>query len=497
MAESHKCDERCRPYPKDHSIQTLYRRLKQRLVLSLRARLYKGPVVRQGKKATHKCSRAEGGFYGPSKVQGPVSKPNSVSCYRQLYSSSLHKQTRRNPLGRDVENYDLVPSLPDNLKSQTHSRVSECDGRTSVQVEPSPVNRMVTASAGVQTDLSQVGHSSCRSVCTHLNHKVPLYVSPVPDQNAWDIDALNINWSGLTAYAYPPMALLHRMIQKIRQSLRFYSNLFLVPKPHQRWRPVIDLSMLNIRDALVLGPGAALNRHPTSTSSVKSSSQTVPQLCVSQQSKTSQPPRLVSRSGQLQEQGFSVEVAERIAAPQRSSTRTIYKSKWALFEKCCRENSVDFSAPSVKQVSDFFMYLYQDLNRHPSTIDGYRTAIVYTLGPAGLHISQSSDLNRLLSSFHRDRPKSSRNLPKWNLSALLNELTKSPFEPMKDTDLKHLTLKTTLLLALASGKRRNEIHAWVANKVFNLNLDQWEKVALFHSSDFIAKNQLAREGSLL
>ena len=57
-----------------------------------------------------------------------------------------------------VEDYDLVPSLPDNTKSQTHSRVSECDGRPAVQVEPSSVNRMVTASAGVQTDLSQVVH---------------------------------------------------------------------------------------------------------------------------------------------------------------------------------------------------------------------------------------------------------------------------------------------------------------------------------------------------
>ena len=111
------------------------------------------------------------------------------------------------------------------------------------------------------------------------------------------------------------------------------------------------------RDALVLGPSAALNKDPTSATSVNNSSQTVPQLCVSQQSTTSQPPRLVSTSGQLQEQGFSVEVAERIAAPQRSSTRTIYKSKWALFEKWCRENSVDFSTPSVKQVLDFFMYL--------------------------------------------------------------------------------------------------------------------------------------------
>ena len=45
---------------------------------------------------------------------------------------------------------------------------------------------------------------------THLNHKLPL-------PKAWDIDALNINWMGLTAYAYPPTALLHRVIQKIRQ----------------------------------------------------------------------------------------------------------------------------------------------------------------------------------------------------------------------------------------------------------------------------------------
>ena len=127
--------------------------------------------------------------------------------------------------------------------------------------------------------------------------------------------------------------------------------------------------------------------------------------------------------------------------------------------------------------------MIRQLDRRPSTIDGYRTAIVDTLGPAGHHTAQSSDLHRLLSSFHRDRPKSSRNLPKWNLSVVLNELTKASFEPMKDTYLKHLTLKTAFLLALVSGKRRSEIHAWITNKVSNLG--QWEKVALFPSSDFI------------
>ena len=87
---SHKHDER--PSSQRPQYPTLYRRLKQRLGRSLRANLYKRSVVRQEKKAKHKCSRAAGSFSGPSKVQGPVSKPYSVGCYRQLNSSSLHKQ---------------------------------------------------------------------------------------------------------------------------------------------------------------------------------------------------------------------------------------------------------------------------------------------------------------------------------------------------------------------------------------------------------------------
>ena len=330
--------------------------------------------VRQGKKATHKCSRAEGDFSGPSKVQEPVSKPNSVSCYGQLNSSSLHKQTRRNSLSRNVhspvEDHDLVPSLPDNLKSQTHSRVSECGGRPSVQVKPSPVNRIVTASAGVQTDLSKVVHSSCRSICH----------SSEPQSSTIHISSPR------------PKCLGHRCSEdKLVGSHCLCLPSHGSPSQGDPKNQTIQLSdhcnsSRLARDALVLGPSAAPNRDPTATTSVKNSSQTVPQLCVSQQSTTSQPMRLVSRSGQLQEQGFSVEVAERIAAPQRSSTRIIFKSKWALFEKWCRENSVDFSTPSIKQVSDFFMYLYQDLNRRSSTIDGFRTAIVDTLGPTGLYL---------------------------------------------------------------------------------------------------------------
>ena len=133
VAKPLKCDERRRPSSQGPQYPTLYRRLKRRLGRSLRSKFYKRAVVRAGKKATHKCPGIEGGLPGPSRLQGPVPESNSVSCDGQLNSGSLHQQAGGNSLSRDVrspvENHDLVPSLPYNIESQAHSRVSECDGR--------------------------------------------------------------------------------------------------------------------------------------------------------------------------------------------------------------------------------------------------------------------------------------------------------------------------------------------------------------------------------
>ena len=115
VAKSLQRDERCRPSSQGPQYSTLYRHPKRRLGRLLRSKFYKGPVVRSRKKSTHKRPRTEGGLTGPSRLQGPVPEPNSASCYGQLNSGSIHQQTRRNTLSRDVcspvEDYDLVPSL--------------------------------------------------------------------------------------------------------------------------------------------------------------------------------------------------------------------------------------------------------------------------------------------------------------------------------------------------------------------------------------------------
>ena len=53
---------------------------------------------------------------------------------------------------------------------------------------------------------------------TRLNHRLPFYVSPIPDQKALSIDALSMDWNRIHAYAFPPFHLIPAVINKIRLS---------------------------------------------------------------------------------------------------------------------------------------------------------------------------------------------------------------------------------------------------------------------------------------
>ena len=212
----------------------------------------------------------------------------------------------------------------------------------------------------------------------------------------------------------------------------------------------------------------------------------------SQKSDKPKSPCMAPRATAIKEQGFSEAVATRIEAPQRGSTRSVYEAKWAIFTKWCITNQVDFRAPPVKSVADFLMYLFEDRKLQSSTIDAYRSAIADKLGNSTLNISKDENLTHLLDSFHRDRPKGRRGIPSWNLSLVLHQLTKAPFEPIKEASLTYLTFKTVFLLALGSGKCRSEIHAWQHRNIRHQS--DWSKVSLYPSPSFLSKNQLAKEG---
>ena len=309
---------------------------------------------------------------------------------------------------------------------------------------------------------------------TKYNCKLAQYVSPVPDPNAWAVDALTVSWENLDMYVFPPVSLLGKVVSKLseQESDSHSSGL--------------------AQHAMVLGPGGTVVSDPSLPTQSSRPSDTAIQQGASQESDQSKPTRLAPRAEAIKEQGFSSPVASQIEAPQRSSTRTVYEAKWAVFVRWCESSQVDFRSPSVKQIADFLLHLFQEKNLQPSTIDGYRSAIADKLGNSSLNVSKDENLTRLLDSFHRDRPKGRRGIPSWNLSLVLHQLTKAPFEPLRKASLKHLTFKTVFLLALGSGKRRSEIHAWL-NKNIRHQAD-WSKVSLYPSPSFLAKNHLAKEG---
>lgn len=196
----------------------------------------------------------------------------------------------------------------------------------------------------------------------------------------------------------------------------------------------------------------------------------------------------VSRDSTSVLSSFSSEVFTRVSAPQRASTRACYDAKWQVFTRWASEHDVDPMSPSMSQIADFMLFLFEDKKLQPSTIQGYRTALADRLdASANLNVGSDLFLSRLLRSFFRDRPKTLRNLPPWNLNLVLHVLSGEPFEPLRLAQFKFLTIKTVFLIALASGHRRSELHALSRERVSHT--PDWSHVTLKPDPSFLAKNQ--------
>ena len=52
---------------------------------------------------------------------------------------------------------------------------------------------------------------------TKFSKRLPLYVSPVPDPEAWAVDALSFPWKGFLGYAFPPFPILPKVLRKARE----------------------------------------------------------------------------------------------------------------------------------------------------------------------------------------------------------------------------------------------------------------------------------------
>ena len=140
-------------------------------------------------------------------------------------------------------------------------------------------------------------------------------------------------------------------------------------------------------------------------------------------------------------------------------------------------------------LADFLIFLFEEKKLAPVSVKGYKLAISSRLKHlSSVDFSSDPVLSNLIKSMELEKPVVSKVVPHWDLSLVLDCLKESSFEPMSSCSLKCLTKKTIFLIALASGRRRSEIHALSASSgSVNFSVD---RVKLHFIPGFLAKNQV-------
>ena len=395
-----KCPEGSTLTPPTTRSANLYRRLKRRLGCSLRRLHSKRYLVSARKQVAHKLLRTKSRVVSTKKIPTISARKGCPDCHRQHYSCGIHQQGRRYEvrftLCPSLAAPMLVQSQTNSTEGQTHSGPSECNCRQVVSPGTGHSDGVVPPSGDLRHPLSNLALSPSGHVC----NKVQLQTSPICVPNSRPkglVSGRSDNILGRPGHVpFPSSVSNGEGGQQAVRSLVSQGN--------------PDCSGM-AQHALVLGPSGAVGDGSSLSSTPSRSSDPTFQQGTSQGSGKPKSPCLAPRAQTIREQGFSSPVASRIEAPKRRSTRAVYEAKWALFVRWCETSQVDFRNPSIKQIADFLLHLFQEKNLQPSTIDGYRSAIADKLGNTSVNVGKDDNLTRLLDSFHRDRPKGRRGVP--------------------------------------------------------------------------------------
>ena len=135
---------------------------------------------------------------------------------------------------------------------------------------------------------------------------------------------------------------------------------------------------------------------------------------------------------------------------------------------------------------DFLIHLRHDKGLSVSAVKGYSSALNSVLALKGRDLASSREITMLLRSFSRSVDPVELRPPAWDVALVLQSLTGAPYEPLRMCDERFLAQKTLFLLALASTKRIDELHALSYRVSHSRN---WGEVSFSFVLGFVAKTQ--------
>ena len=140
-------------------------------------------------------------------------------------------------------------------------------------------------------------------------------------------------------------------------------------------------------------------------------------------------------------------------------------------------------------------YLFRVRRLQAASINNYRSAIAFYWKRICDYDVPMDDpvIKNLMRSFRRERPGPTKATVDWDLKLVLEFFRSDRFSSWSSLSDKDLTLKTIFLLALATGKRRSELHAFTREGVKRVHGDQ-EGMVCHPDSSFISKTHIKTGG---
>ena len=414
-------------------------------------------------------------------------KSVNLSVHGQHYSPGLFESPRWNSLTRpgEISNSDLGLCGPDQCFSpgQTRSCSQQCVSRLLVSIPSGSPNRVDPEPERIQDDLLPLGYTDGRPVRHDAKPPGPPIFLPGPGPKLLGTGRFLTN--------------MGRKGSPIRLPTET-PNVKGDGEGRQGEGHINFGGSLGTNSKLV-APVTTDGKRETRSTTKKRSTHSKPRANPPSIPRETSINRVEVISQGLKDKGYHANVVKQLGTTVASSTNKVHSHRWKTFVRYCNDNAIsDPMRIKDTQFSAFLAWIrlsYRSEVSSSGTVAGFRAAISSTIKLAtGRNPSESTVIAGLIRSYNRE-DMVPRNTPvPWSLSIVMNALREHPYEPLSEITLHCLTLKTVFLLALASPRRRGEIHA-ISYKDFSWTTDKCT-FTLPVLPTFLSKTQLARGHAL-
>ena len=371
--------------------------------------------------APHQLFGAQGGISCPTALGSNAPGPPGYDRYGQFDSSFVYQQTRgdRFPhlVAVDSQASPLVRGSEHNSPSKAYTRLSERDSRPPISSEPANSDRVVPSPRDSGTYLQGLGHTRSRHVCNTV--ELPPSSVHVSNSGAKSPSG-GCSVSGLAGEVNVHVSPIPPAQQSHAETLVHTGG------GGNSRSPLVAVSVVVSTSATSLCGTPSSSPLP-SGSSVPAGSE------VHLRQKVVPSARMEALMRHYKAAGFSDEVSRLAAAPRRRSTNRMYDDRWLRFARWAAGQGFDPLHPTAAQIASFLFDLFETCGLSPQTIKGYRTCLGSVLNYTGkARVVLHRTISDMIASMELQRPRITPVLPQWDLGVVLEALSKSLYEPLRE-----------------------------------------------------------------